>query len=113
MLDWKASSDSRCIPRPIVIVDDTACTAADEECGLWSAGRTTFAHGEMRHHLVQYFQAKMLMPFPGGSKKVHRCRRKHLFIPVYCICGLPEPHDSDMISCDRCGQWFHFRCMHI
>ena len=84
MLDWKASSDSRRIPTPIVIVEDMACTAADGECGLWNVGRTTVAQGEMRHHLVQYFQAKKLMPFPGGSKKVHRCRRKHLFIPVYC-----------------------------
>ena len=56
---------------------------------------------------------KKLLPFPGESKKVHRCRKKHLFIPVYCICGLPESYDSDMISCDQCGQWFHFGCMHI
>ena len=47
------------------------------------------------------------------SHILHRCRKKHLFIPVYCICGLPESYDSDMISCDRCEQWFHFRCMHI
>ena len=64
-------------------------------------------------HIADVYLAKKLMPFPGESKKVHRCRKKHLFIPVYCICGLPESYDSDMISCDRCGQWFHFRCMHI
>ena len=83
MLEWKASSDSRRIPRPIV--EDMACTAADGKCALWSVGRTTFAQGEMCHNLMQYFQTKKLMLFPGGNKKVHRCRKKHLFIPVYCI----------------------------
>ena len=50
------------------------------DCGVFSiafayhgalgenVGRTTFAQEEMRHHLVQCFQSKKLMPFPGGSK---------------------------------------------
>ena len=30
---------------------------------------------------------------------------------LYC-CGLPETYD-DMISCTRCGTWFHYRCKGI
>ena len=48
-------------------------------------GRTTFSPEEMHYHPVQYFEARKLMPFPGECKKVHKCRKKHLFIPIYCI----------------------------
>ena len=119
---YKTSVRDRVLPVTVMPVQQQTGSV---DCGVFSiafayhaalgenVGRTTFAQEEMRHHLVQCFQAKKLMPFPGESKKVHRCRKKHLFIPVYCICGLPESYDSDMISCDRCGQWFHFGCMHI
>ena len=33
----------------------------------------------------------------GGIARIRctcRCRKKHLFIPLYCACGLPESHDS-------------------
>ena len=30
--------------------------------------KTTFAQEEMHHHLVQCFQSKKLMPFPGGEQ---------------------------------------------
>ena len=61
---------------------------------IWVA---TFAQEEMRHHLMQCFEARKLMPFPEESKKVHKCRKKHLFISLYRTCRLSESYDSDMI----------------
>ena len=90
------------------------------DCGVFSiafayhaalgenVGRIMFAQQEMRQHLVQCFYARKLTPFPKESKKVHRCRKRHLFIPLYCTCGFPESYDSHMISCDGCEQWFHY-----
>ena len=40
-------------------------------------------------------------------------RKKHLFMRLCCTCGLSESYNSDMISRDGCGQWSHFRCMHV
>ena len=64
---------------------------------MW-VGPCSFAQEEMGHHLMQCFDARKLMRFPEESKKVHRCRKKHLFIPLHCTCGLPESYNSDMIS---------------
>ena len=33
------------------------------------------------------------------------------YVHVYCVCHLPESYDSNMIECDKCGSWFHFKCM--
>lgn len=30
---------------------------------------------------------------------------------VYCICRSKD--ETSMIMCDRCSQWFHFKCMGI
>ena len=30
-------------------------------------------------------------------------------ISVYCHCRLPESYDN-MICCDLCDDWFHYRC---
>ena len=118
---YKTSVQGRILPVTIIPVQQQTGSV---DCGVFSIvfayqaalgknmSRATFAQEEIRHHLVQCFEARKLLPFPEESKKVHRCRKKHLFIPLYCTCGLPESYDSD-ISCDGCGQWFHFRCMHI
>ena len=80
-----------------------------------NVGRTTFAHARRDAPPSRaVLDARKLMPFPGESKKVHRYRKNFFFfVPLYCACGLPESHESEMVLCDRCGQWFHFRCMHI
>ena len=63
--------------------------------------------------LEQCFEKEELTPFPRAYKPVPRCREKHLFIKVYCICGLPESYDSHMIECEECQKWFHFKCMKL
>ena len=96
-------------------------TAANWECGLWcvqySIRVPCSTWGECGQDHVcpscAVLYARKLTPFPKESKKVHRCRKRHLFIPLYCTCGFLESYDSHMISCDGCGQWFHYRCMHI
>ena len=119
---YKTSVTDRVLPVTVIPVQQQTGSV---DCGVFSiafayhaalgenVGRITFAQQEMRQHLVQCFYARKLTPFPKESKKVHRCRKRHLFIPLYCTCGFPESYDSHMISCDGCGQWFHYRCMHI
>ena len=119
---YKTSVTDRVLPVTVIPVQQQTGSV---DCGVFSiafayhaalgenVGRITFAQQEMRQHLVQCFYARKLTPFPKESKKMHRCRKRHLFIPLYCTCGFPESYDSDMISCDGCGQWFHYRCMHI
>ena len=45
---------------------------------------------------------KSLHLFPPTKKPVQKCRGKHVFIHVYCICGLPESYDTQMIECEQC-----------
>ena len=59
------------------------------------------------------FEDEKLTPFPPAKKPVQKCREKHAFIHVYCICGLPESYDTHMIECEQCKKWFHFKCMKL
>ena len=73
----------------------------------------TFDADEMRRHLEQCLENEKLTPFPPTKKPVQKCRGKHVFIHVYCICGLPESYDTQMIECEQCQKWFHFKCMKL
>ena len=73
----------------------------------------TFDADEMRRHLEQCFEDEKLTPFPPAKKPAQKCREKHAFIHVYCICGLPESYDTHMIECEQCQKWFHFKCMKL
>ena len=42
------------------------------------------------------------------SSKVKRASVE--FIKLYCDCRLPGSYD-DIVVCDRCGRWFHYRCV--
>ena len=65
----------------------------------------------MREHLLECLELKKLSLFPTACGLTTRCAKKHLFVHVYCVCNLPESYDSKMIACDKCGTWFHFKCM--
>ena len=73
----------------------------------------TYNTNDMRVHLEHCFEKEELTPFPRAIIPVRRCSEKHLFIKVYCMCGLPESYDSHMIECEECQKWFHFKCMNI
>ena len=32
---------------------------------------------------------------------------------LFCVCSMPECYDSDMISCEQCQQWYHYKCVGI
>ena len=68
---------------------------------------------EMRRHLEQYFEDEKLTPFPPAKRPAQKCREKHAFIHVYCICGLPESYGTHMVECQQCKKWFHFKCMKL
>ena len=68
----------------------------------------TFDADEMRRHLERCFENEKFTPFPSTNMPVQKCRGKHVFIHVYCVCGLPERYDTQMIECDleQCQKWF-------
>lgn len=95
------------------------------DCGVYSIAaaynaalgenlsQVTYNPDKMRAHLEQCFEKEELSPFPPANKPVRRCKPKHLFIHVYCVCRLPESYDSKMIECEECERWFHFKCMEL
>ena len=73
----------------------------------------TFDADEIRGHLERCFENEKLTLFPSIKMPVQKCRGKHVFIHVYCVCGLPESYDTQMIECEQCQKWFHFKCMKL
>ena len=61
--------------------------------------------------LMECLECKELPLFPTTSAVTTRCPKKHVLLHVYCVCRLPESYDSNMIECDKCGSWFHFKRM--
>ena len=95
------------------------------DCGLFSVaaayhsamgdnlGLVTFRQDAMRKHLMQCFEHRELSMFPPAVGAVTKNPEKHLFVHVYCVCQLPESYDSNMIQCDKCSSWFHFKCINL
>ena len=56
------------------------------------------------------FEKQALSPFPQvADKKLSISVMKHLFIPVHCICKMPESYGNRMVQCDSCDVWFYYR----
>ena len=68
---------------------------------------------DMREHLHQCFELQDLTPFPPAKKSVHVSQVKHFAINVYCVCMLPASYDTEMIMCDHCANWYHYKCVGI
>ena len=95
------------------------------DCGVFSVaaayhcamgddfGGVTFEQSAMRRHLLECFERRQLSAFPLALGAVNRNPEKHLFVHVYCICQLPESYDSNMVQCDKCSSWYHFKCMNL
>lgn len=30
---------------------------------------------------------------------------------IFCICRKPYENELDMIECEICGEWYHFKCI--
>ena len=78
-----------------------------------SIEKLSFSEGEMGEHLVQCLNEQKFGPFPYTTSKVQRCRRKHIFVHLYCTCLQPEWIDTKIIQCDLCQEWFHFKYVGI
>ena len=91
------------------------------DCGLFAVGTAFQAAAglscnlkqeELRKHVEECFSTGMFTSFPtttSGKKN----KRKHIVIPVYCVCSLPAEYDSMMVQCEHCESWFHYRCVGI
>ena len=114
--------------RPAIRGDSLVCTVmpivqqtGGTDCGLFAIG-TAFqaASGlscnlkqeRLREHVYKIFSKGLLMSFPTTTTG-RKNKRKHIVIPVYCVCRLPEEFDSMMIQCEKCASWYHYRCIRI
>ncbi len=95
-----------------------------QDCGLFSIAHAyhfcsedpaqlTVDQQAMRPHLRQNFEAQKLTPFPPANKRGRMSQLKHFAIATYCTCALPASYDTDMIMCDECEQWYHFKCVGV
>ena len=55
----------------------------------------------------------MAVEHQAAKKAAQKCRGKHAFIHVYCICGLPESYDTHMIEFEQYQKCFHFKWMKL
>ena len=95
------------------------------DCGLFSiavvyhvargddVSKLRFDQGQLREHVSTCFERQILTPFPTTNERVVRCRMKHLSIELFCYCRMPDNFDQNMVQCDACEVWFHFRCCEI
>ena len=93
------------------------------DCGLYSIAVLTslllgddpttlvYNKDELRSHLLEVLETKVISPFPISQTrrpatrvaKIEKCF-------VFCICRLPD-NGENMICCDNCEEWFHFKCL--
>ena len=91
------------------------------DCGLYALAMLTclllntdpttivFESDKMRPHLVQILQCGKVSVFPIRKHRqpVEKVLRNQE-IQIYCYCRLPDwAHDSAMVCCDSCHNWFH------
>ena len=81
-------------------------------CGHWVGLEQSL----MRQHLLECLPNEALTEFPQStclSAKPRRSKVSHIVINLFCTCRIPESFDSKIIECDRCAEWFHFKCVGI
>ncbi len=68
-----------------------------------------------RAHLIKCFQFEKgkLSRFPRTKKAMpKRPAPQTIAITIYCMCKRPDSFE-DMVMCDRCSKWYHYRCAKI
>ena len=69
----------------------------------------------MKPHLIKCLEGGRMDPFPRTERRIPH--RNHLLMIeqqlLYCICHMPNDNDSEMICCDKCGQWYHSMCVGV
>lgn len=72
-----------------------------------------FDQPKMRTHLYNCLTEGKMIQFPkvNGPESLPRPGRTVYNIKLYCYCRMPEEFDSNMVQCDFCHCWYHFRCV--
>ena len=98
--------------------------AGSTDCGLFAIAFATdlafgmdpvkisYQQSAMREHFVKCLENEKMEQFPRSKRSAHINIRRVATIPVYCTCKMPESLDN-MVECERCFQWFHYRCVGI
>ena len=88
---------------------------AAEICMLFNEDPTGFVFDqkELRLHLVEVLKTKSISSFPilkpGDMRNEYA---KFSSVKFFCLCILSDNRD-EMISCDKCQQWFHLECLNM
>ena len=91
---------------------------AVETCLKRDVQKLSFEQKSMRKHLHDCFNNRVLTPFPQqlhilkSNPVLHSVRKVERF-KVYCMCKMPEEFDANMILCDQCHTWFHYKCVNL
>ena len=68
----------------------------------------------MRIHLIKCLEQREFTPFPmAKAAVVKQAQKKNILVHTYCLCRMPETFDSDMVACDKCDEWYHYKCVYI
>ena len=93
------------------------------DCGVFAVSMATdlcrnvdpyssfYEQRRMRAHLKSCFETKKISPFPSSTVVKKQRILKTIVINLYCICRQPEV--CPMVSCDKCGEWYHKECANI
>lgn len=75
--------------------------------------KVTLNESRLRIHLAKCFERLKLSHFPTLRKPIFdRPTPKYLTVVVNCKCTRPDSFDN-MIMCDKCEEWLHFKCAKI
>ena len=91
------------------------------DCGVFSlAFATSLCQGEdpsiisyiayqLRDHLYKCLENRKMLSFPRRSRQRTARSGHQTSFNIYCECRLPQY--GSMITCERCEEWFHKKCV--
>ncbi len=75
--------------------------------------RITLNESRLRVHLARCFQQEKLSNFHTLRKvTIDRPTQHNLSVVIHCNCSRPDSF-YDMIMCNKCEEWLHFKCANI
>ena len=92
-------------------------------CGVFAvANATALCHGldpttlvydekQMRKHLLACLTTRNFDPFPVVHKNRPKAAISSQKVDLFCNCNMPASFDKEMVECEKCLKWFHFRCV--
>ena len=80
--------------------------------GNFKFRRTCLDEALMRDHLSDCFELGVMASFPTSQDRARRNAVQNILIPVNCTCRRADSVD-DMIQCDKCDSWYHFKCVNV